>query len=321
MNATPKNTPERIIPKLVIGLMLGIIVMACFLLFTDLKQITHSIAKMPKLWLILAFVLTFGSYCFRLWKWHAFSRWSNFKIGFRDNTAIFFIGLMMSITPGKAGELIKSYLLQKKGNVPYSASLPIVIYDRLTDLLAMMALVGIGLLVYPFGLTSLIGLLLLILLFAIVIQKKSWMAALIDKLTHHPKLQRFNEPLHSFYSQTLSLMRFRILSFSFIISFIAWFLECGSLYVLIHAFGADLSLPASILTFSLGTIAGALSMIPGGLGAAEGSITGLLVYFGLSGSLAVTVSLVVRFVTLWFGVILGIIVFLIKRKSFFSGSN
>ncbi|WP_121616315.1 lysylphosphatidylglycerol synthase transmembrane domain-containing protein [Virgibacillus halodenitrificans] len=310
-----KRVPRNLVPKLIIGMMLGFVVVAVFLMLGDFKEVGNAIAEMPVYFIVPAFLFTFISYMLRLWKWHAFSRWASFPVSFRANTSIFFIGLMMSITPGKAGELIKSYLLQREHNVPYAKSIPIVIYDRLTDLLAMMLLVVIGLLVYPIGLPSLILLLLIILSFFLVLQKQALVAKLVNWITKPKKLRRFRDSLHAFYQQTLFFMRFRILSFAFCISVVAWLLECVSLYLVIQAAGVDVSFVASILTFSLGTLAGALSMIPGGLGAAEGSITGLLIYFGVTGSLAITISLVIRFVTLWFGVILGIIVFLVKGRA------
>lgn len=317
MDTPGKHAPNKIIPKLIIDVVLGIIVVAGFLLIADLKKVTSAMKEMPVDYLLLAFLLTFISYLLRFCKWHTLSRLSNFSIGFKDNIVIFFIGLMMSITPGKAGELIKSFLLQKQASVPYSASIPVVIYDRFTDLLAMMALVSVGLFVYPFGLTSVIILFILIALFFILIQRRSLITRLIDWVTKPQKLVRFRGSLHHFYNQTLFLMRFRVLGFSFIISLVAWLLEAISLFIIIKAFSVDVSFFASMLTFSLGTLAGAISMIPGGLGAAEASITGLLMYFGVTGSLAVTISLIIRFVTLWFGVILGIIAFVVKRKSLF----
>lgn len=314
MPSRQKLNPEHIVRKVIIGVMLGVVVVAAFLMFIDFKKVIHAMVNMPVQFLLLAFLLTFCSYLLRLWKWHAFTKWSSFSLNFKDNAIIFFVGLMMSITPGKAGELVKSFFMQNKANVPYSESIPIVVYDRLTDMLAMIALVTIGLLVYPFGLPSLIVLIILMIFGFIFIQRRTWVGRLIDWVTRPRKLAPFNESLHRFYKQTIFLMQFRFLSFSFMISFAAWLLECLSLYLVIRAFGLDVSVLASILTFSLGTIAGALSMIPGGLGAAEGSLTGLLIYFGVGGSLAVTISLIIRFVTLWFGVILGMIVFLFNRK-------
>lgn len=309
-----KLVPDNIVRNVMIGVVLGIIVIAGFMAFIDFKKVIHAMVNMPVHLLVLAFALTFCSYLFRLWKWHSFTKWSGFGLSLKDNTVIFFTGLMMSITPGKAGELIKSYFMQVKADVPYSESVPIVIYDRITDMLAMLALVAIGLLVYPFGASSLVILIVLMGIGFFVLQRRSLMTGLIDVATKPQKLRRFRSSFHHFYNQTLFLMQGRFLTFSFLVSFASWSLECVSLYFVIQAFGLDVSLLASILTFSLGTIAGALSMIPGGIGAAEGSLTGLLVYFGVSGSLAVTISLIIRFVTLWFGVILGVIVFLFNRK-------
>ncbi|QDP41599.1 lysylphosphatidylglycerol synthase transmembrane domain-containing protein [Radiobacillus deserti] len=308
--------PKNLVSKLIFGILLGIVVIAVFLMFTDFKKIVSELQEMPGSYLLLAFVLTFCSYLLRLWKWHAFTKWSDIKISLKDNTSIFFIGLMMSITPGKAGELIKGYFLQKRAGTPYAKSLPIVFFDRLTDIIAMALLVGLGLIVYPFGILPFSILIIGVVLFLIMLPRKKWMEQIIDWVTKPERLTKYRENLHSMYAHSLSFVHTKILGFSLIVSFAAWFLECLSLYVILQAFELPVSLLASILTFSLGTVAGAVSMIPGGLGAAEGSITGLLLYFGVGSSLAVSISLLIRFVTLWFGVLLGILVFIKTRKKF-----
>ena len=60
------------------------------------------------------------------------------------------------------------------------------------------------------------------------------------------------------------------------------------------------------------TLAGAIVLIaPGGMGVAEGGITGLLqvIVEGMSKSVAALATLIIRFTTLWFGVIVGLIAF------------
>jgi len=49
---------------------------------------------------------------------------------------------------------------------------------------------------------------------------------------------------------------------------------------------------------------------PGGLGVAEGGITGLLqlIVEGMGKSVATLAALIIRFTTLWFGVIVGLVV-------------
>jgi uncharacterized membrane protein YbhN (UPF0104 family) len=66
-----------------------------------------------------------------------------------------------------------------------------------------------------------------------------------------------------------------------------------------------------ILAFS--TVVGAASTLPGGLGAAEASISGMLaLLLHLPAEAAAAATLLIRFATLWFGVALGLFVWLIS---------
>jgi uncharacterized protein (TIRG00374 family) len=54
-------------------------------------------------------------------------------------------------------------------------------------------------------------------------------------------------------------------------------------------------------------VVGAVSALPGGIGAAEASIAGMLVLVaGLTGAQAAAATLLIRLATLWFGVALGL---------------
>jgi uncharacterized protein (TIRG00374 family) len=70
----------------------------------------------------------------------------------------------------------------------------------------------------------------------------------------------------------------------------------------------------AIFVFSFSSIAGALSMLPGGLGVTEASMTGLMIGLGIDKSNAIAATLLGRFTTLWFGVIIGITVLLVNQK-------
>lgn len=302
--------------KLIVGAIIGVIVIAVFLLIGDMGKIVDAISDMRPEWIIAAFLLTLAGYGLRFVKWHLFTRAAGIPVSWRTDVVIFLIGLMMSITPGKTGEVIKPYILHKKASVAYAKSMSVVVYDRLLDVLAITTLVGIGLLVYPAGWGVFIILLCLFVVLFMVLQQKRWVHKWIDGLTRVRFLRRFRESLHDFYGKTLDMLRVRVLTLTYVVSFAAWSLECVSLYAIVQALGLDVSLLASVLVFSLGSLAGSLSFIPGGLGAAEGSMTGLLVYFGVDANTAVSVSLVARFVTLWFGILIGMVVFAFKRKTY-----
>jgi uncharacterized protein (TIRG00374 family) len=95
-----------------------------------------------------------------------------------------------------------------------------------------------------------------------------------------------------------------------LLSFVSWGFEVLAFYVVLIGVGAsggaDTLLKASFI-MPAATLASAILLTPGGLGVAEGGITGLSqVLLDLSKSDAAVAALVIRFGTLWFGVIVGL---------------
>jgi len=69
----------------------------------------------------------------------------------------------------------------------------------------------------------------------------------------------------------------------------------------------DFGLLWASFSYSFSTIIGAISMLPGGLGLTEGSLTYLLMEKGITADISVATTFIVRAVTLWFAVLVGII--------------
>ena len=57
----------------------------------------------------------------------------------------------MSVTPGKLGEILKSYLLKEENGTEVSKSMPIVFAERLTDFISIVLLSIIGAFVFNYG--------------------------------------------------------------------------------------------------------------------------------------------------------------------------
>jgi uncharacterized protein (TIRG00374 family) len=77
-----------------------------------------------------------------------------------------------------------------------------------------------------------------------------------------------------------------------------------------------LSIAVFVLAFS--TVIGAVSALPGGLGAAEASIAGMLIFLiGAPKETATAATLLIRFATLWFAVFLGLITWGASWKTLF----
>jgi uncharacterized protein (TIRG00374 family) len=98
----------------------------------------------------------------------------------------------------------------------------------------------------------------------------------------------------------------------------SWFFEVLAFYLTLIGLGVDGSLDTlfkSAFILPIATLAAALLLTPGGLGVAETGITSLsenLLHLGKS--TATVGTLIVRIATLWFGVLLGLIMFAVLTR-------
>jgi len=96
----------------------------------------------------------------------------------------------------------------------------------------------------------------------------------------------------------------------FTLSCAAWGVHSLVLWSLARVFeGASLNLVSALMIDSLPALAGALVMLPGGLGLTEASMTGGLVALGhgaVTSAVAAAITITVRVTTLWWAVALGL---------------
>ena len=100
-----------------------------------------------------------------------------------------------------------------------------------------------------------------------------------------------------------------------VLSLAAWFCECYAFYLVLEGLALKITLFQATFVYAFATLVGAVSMLPGGLGATEGSMTGLLVVlFHETRSGAVAATLIVRLCTLWYAVLLGGLALIVTQK-------
>jgi uncharacterized protein (TIRG00374 family) len=86
--------------------------------------------------------------------------------------------------------------------------------------------------------------------------------------------------------------------------------------MIVVTFNPDVSLFMSTFIYSFSTIFGAVTMLPGGLGVTEGSLTFLIMQNGFSKENAIASTLIIRAVTLWYAVVIGIVSMYLFQKKF-----
>ena len=87
----------------------------------------------------------------------------------------------------------------------------------------------------------------------------------------------------------------------------AWLCEGLALWVVLKGLDAHVSLLRALSIYAAATLVGAVSSLPGGLIGTEGSMLAMLQQSEITKGAATAGTLIVRLVTLWFAVALGML--------------
>lgn len=221
----------------------------------------------------------------------------------------------MAITPGKAGEALKAALLQREGNYAWPMGLSVVFAERLMDLIAIVLLAAIGLKILPMTRDIVLLGIILCLLIILVLGQPTFVKVMSRLLGKLPWVGSLSHMLSEIHKNIKELMTPWLILVALPISLIAWFAECLILVFALSVCQDSLSLSQSTATYALATLAGTVSIFPGGLVTTEVSMVGLLTLWGLQRSKSVLVTFALRLCTLWFGVFVGMFfLFFLQRK-------
>ncbi|GIW62890.1 MAG: TIGR00374 family protein [Patescibacteria group bacterium] len=308
--------------KILLFTVLAIIVYSFGALFLDIKQLLQLSSQFNWLLLPLLILLSFINYIFRSLRFFYYLKTINTKVSYKQSFIIFMSTLSMTLTPGKSGEILKAYLLKKQTNEKLFKFIPVLILERFMDGIAMLILGSIGVYYFlgsiPF--LFIFSIAPLFLLYIIFHYRKN-IVNIVKRFEHKlPKL-RLLESLIIFFSNSEKLIKFKVIANSLVLSLLAWTFESYALYLILNYFGfSGLKILAfSFFVFSFSSIAGFFVLIPGGIGIAEGSLVSFITLFlKADTTTAGFITLLFRLITLWFGVIIGILFFykfIFKRVS------
>lgn len=295
--------------KVTVAALLGAAIFAALALYSDIPKLREAAGTFSGQAFGLGLMLAAGNYVLRIARWQYYLGLLGVRIPWLESSLVFLTGFVMSVTPGKIGEVLKSLLLYETRGISFTRTAPIVIAERLTDLIALVLLTAVGALAFEHGVVIALGGAAIVAVLLVVCAYKP-LGHFLLRIAHRlPVIHRITDKLWIAYDSLLSMTRPGALLWATCISTVAWALECASLYVIVHGFpGVSISWDAATFAYSASTIIGALAMMPGGLGVTEVGMTGLLQALGgphMTAAVATATTMLVRVATLWFAVLIG----------------
>jgi uncharacterized protein (TIRG00374 family) len=293
----------------------AVIAIAAFSAIGDIRHVGDRLADFA--WSAFAAALALANYVLRFARWQLYLSRQGVRVPTGSSALVFGSGLSLSITPGKLGELVKAFLLRELHDVPVTLTAPIVVAERVTDLIALVVLAVVGVAAYGLAPAFVAVAASLVAVGLVLLAWTRPTRALIDFVTAPARMRRLREPLHETLGHLATLCRPLTLVAATAIAVPAWGCECLGFALICNAFpGVHIELGLAAAIYAGTTIAGALSFLPGGLGVTEGAMTLALIDGAahMDRATAVDATLLTRLATLWFAVVLGVVFLAVARR-------
>lgn len=312
MSATKPNLIVRFRKWVVVAIAVGALLYLGGAVAADIGRVGASLEQFD--WWILVPVcgLTLLNYALRFVKWHYLLRRLGVEMPLGKDAWNFASGLAMVISPGKAGELLKPYVVREVTGAPMAKTIPALVTERLTDGIAMLILAGISVGAYAADkihyLTipaALIGGGLLVLAHEGL---SLWTVRTISRI---PGLRGMATKMEEMLLALRRCVAPWPLFLTIVLSVVAWGAECYGYQLVFQGLGyPDVSLDVCVFLYAFATVAG--GAMPGGLGVADGVLAGgaVTIIEGITQPVSVAAAILIRVCTLWIGVAIGAVALL-----------
>lgn len=296
------------------GVIFAFIVYLIISFSIDYSSVKSAIASFSLSQLSIIFFLVLLSLVLKFFRWQLYLNELPINISLSTSIHVFISGLLMGITPGRIGELLKSYLLKKSNSINFAESASVVFAERIIEFIALIILTLSGIIML--GLNSAIIFPISVFLFVLLIfsLNKNLQNMMLKSIVKVKFFKKYIEDINLLGKSFRKLFQPRIFILSILLSVIAWCFEVLGFYYVVRTFESSSEFLVSGINYCLSIIVGALSFLPGGIGTTEGSLTFLIVRSGLSENNAISATILIRIATLWFSVLLGLLAFITFKR-------
>lgn len=256
--------------------------------------------------------LVLASFVLRYQRWHMALKAQGYAtIGWLVGLRAYLAGFAFTVSPGKAGELLRIRYFGRMA-VPPRTVLATFIFERGLDLLVLTVLgLGAAALIPAFG--TLAAMVLGFLLVLCLAGCWPWLQKALSSLASRLPGTRPRQLAHFLVDgvgHAGPLLRPRLAAPGLVLGALAWLLTAAAFTYLCHAMGVSLGWPHALGIYPLAMLAGAASFVPGGVGTTEAAIVLMLVALGVPSEVALTAAVGIRLMTLWLAIAVGMLAML-----------
>ena len=281
-------------------------------------------SALPKLAAVMPMLITASAitYLTRYLRWYWLLRRSGHSTPFLRGFAAYLSGFAFTATPGKVGELVRiRYLVPL--SVPAARVIAAFIFERAFDLIAVLLLASLAIASTRTFIIAAVFVLAFLSSLALASTKLDWFSAAARSLSRRGfgRTEKIVIAIREGLSGCRIWLSVADISISLFLGLIAWSIASLTFIVLLDCLDIRLPFFQALSIYPLSMLAGAASMLPGGVGSTEVTIVGLLSLHDVPIGLATLAAVGIRLSSLWFAVICGFVSILGLEGASFFGSD
>jgi uncharacterized protein (TIRG00374 family) len=257
------------------------------------------------------------SYGLRYVRWYCLLKWSGYTGPVLGGWWAYLSGFALTATPGKVGELLRIRYFGRLG-VCADRVMAAFVFERALDLIVVFALAAIFIadtrmfwLAASFVALFLVALVVagfypeILMRLSVLCVQKQWMRS-----------SRLFEFLANMLRGCRAWIKPLPMVISLMIGAAAWSLTSLAFVYLLYRLNIQMPWLAALSTYPMAMLAGAASMLPGGVGSTEAAIVTQLKWHDIETSAALLVAVIIRLGTMWFSVFCGFAAILYQEIQF-----
>ena len=300
---------ERFQKPILLSILAGIGLYLGAMFLGDFHATREAIFEVGLLGWSVILGLSLFNYGLRYWRWEWYlQKLAQKPVPHQMHLAYYFCGFALSTTPGKAGETVRALYLKRHG-ISYNNTLSTFFVERFLDLLSIVLISSAAAFLFD-GYGPVVVITGAVVFGSLPLLHSPAVSKLLVRLSERNsgKLAKGFSHLDNLLKSSAMLLKNRELFVGLVTGVIAWLSEAVGFWFLLHILGQDISVLMAVSIYGVAVLIGAISFLPGGLGSTEAVMSLLLISLGVDKSVALAATLICRIATLWFAVLLGIIV-------------
>ena len=266
-----------------------------------LEYVPKVMAQLP---VLLLFALV--SFVLRYTRWFWLFRWAGSEVPVWQGWLAYISGFAFTATPGKVGELVRIRYFARL-HVDGSRVMSAFVFERALDLVVVFCLATLWVADTRMFAVAATFVFVFLVVVGWVIYKPKALDALGMTFTGYG-FGRVGRLLH-FVAKAMAgcTIWFRTVPFlsSFLLGLAAWCSTALAFVFLLNTLQVHVPFLAAFAVYPIAMLAGAASMLPGGVGTTEAAIVIQLQWHGVPVAMALLVAFSIRLGTMWFSVLLG----------------